>query len=285
MSLPVTTDTYETINSSLLHHGPLNRRAYLVQLAPEDAEGMPRSLHRLARERGYTKLLARVPRTCRKPFAEAGFEVEARLPRYYQGREDCLYMARYLDPQRRQPRNPQRVEDVLAHANEAEETGSCGAAEVQPLGPEAATELAALYRAVFQAYPFPVFSPEYLKKCMDSGYRYCGVYKQGRLAAAACAEPDAPARAAELTDFATLPDFRRQGFAGALLQSMLQQARASGESTLFTICRAGSWGMNRAFAASGFLHAGTLWNNTHFDGRLEDMNIWTLHLQPATESF
>lgn len=279
-------DEYAPLGKSLLHHGPLNQRAYLVRLAEEDAERMPGWMRQLAQARGYTKLLARVPRRLAPPFLEAGFEVEAVLPLYYAEGEDCLYLARYLSKERRQSPEARQVAEVLEHALSApgREPGATAlpeGCELAELGQTDAPSLAALYGVVFSAYPFPVQDADYLRHCMAHGYRYCGILAKGRLAAAACAEPDPASVAVEFSDFATLPEFRQKGLAGVLIRHLESRIPAEQFTTLFTICRATSWGMNRAFASQGFQHVGTLWNNTHFNGGLEDMNIWVKPLAAA----
>lgn len=279
-------DEYAPLGKSLLHHGPLNQRAYLVRLADEDAERMPAWMRQLAQARGYTKLLARVPRRLAAPFLETGFEVEAVLPLYYTGGEECLYLARYLDKGRRHSPQAQQVAEVLENALATAAPAPVAASlpvgfDLAELEKADASALAALYGVVFTAYPFPVLDADYLQHCMAEGYRYCGIRAKGRLAAAACAEPDPASVAVELSDFATLPEYRRQGLAGALIRHLESRIPAEQFATLFTICRATSWGMNRAFAAHGFQHVGTLWNNTHFNGGLEDMNIWVKPLASA----
>ena len=85
---------------------------------------------------------------------------------------------------------------------------------------------------------------------------------------------DAEHENAEMTDFATLPEFRAQGYAGILLKTMEEQMEKKGIKTVFTIARALSSGMNITFAKNGYTYGGRLVNNTNISGNIESMNIW-----------
>ena len=97
------TDVITSLSGSVVHHGPANDRAYLMKLAG-DAAGAAERLQRLAENRGYSKIIAKVPAGAAATFTAAGFRREARIPRYYRGREDAHFLAKYLDPERRCPR-------------------------------------------------------------------------------------------------------------------------------------------------------------------------------------
>ncbi len=84
-----------------------------------------------------------------------------------------------------------------------------------------------------------------------------------------------------MTDFATLPEYRGQGAAEKLLDTMGQAAADMPISTVFTIARAESFGMNIVFSRAGYMYGGTLHNNTQISGKLESMNVWHKHIGSA----
>ena len=63
------------------------------------------------------------------------------------------------------------------------------------------------------------------------------------------------------------------GLAGLLLGRMEIEMLKKGITTLYTIARAYSYGMNITFARSGYIFSGTLPNNTQIAGGLETMNV------------
>ncbi len=269
-------DRVERLGGSRIQHGPANARVYLMRLDPADLPELPDRLASFARARGYGKVFAKVPAARARAFRSAGYAEEARVPGYYRGRAPALFMALYTDPARARA-DQAAVEAVLAAAEEraaAARTDPPDGAEPERLGAEDADEAAALYRAVFETYPFPIHDPDYLRETLRGHVAYYGLREGGRLLALASAEKDAEAKAAELTDFATHPEARGRGFAARLLARMERDLAAEGYVTGYTIARARSRGMNIAFARAGYRFGGTLWNNTQICGRLESMNVW-----------
>ncbi len=271
------TDVITSLSGSLVHHGPANDRAYLMKLVG-DPQGVAENLQQLAESRGYSKIIAKVPAQAAPTFAAAGYRREARIPRYYRGREDAHFLAKYLDPERRCPEDPERLRQVLETARQkaAAEDGELAAAGIscRLAGPADTEAMARIYRRVFATYPFPIHDPAYLEKTMRENIVYFGIWQGETLVALSSAEMDLAAGSAEMTDFATLPECRGQGLATTLLTRMEGEMRRRGVQTLFTIARAVSFGMNITFARCGYQYGGTLTRNTQISGCLECMNIW-----------
>jgi putative beta-lysine N-acetyltransferase len=104
--------------------------------------------------------------------------------------------------------------------------------------------------------------------------RYFGCRLSGKLVALSSAEMDSEGLNVEMTDFATLPDYRGHGLAAHLLARMEAEMADAGMLTAYTIARAYSFGMNITFARAGYEFAGTLTNNTNISGGIESMNVW-----------
>ncbi len=281
-------DTLERFGNSLVQHGPLNKRAYLMHLDPQDEPHIVSRLESLARQRGYTKIFAKVPEAMAPRFTRAGFNTEAFVPGMFKGREAGVFLGRYFADWRKRPDNPQALSDVLETAL-AKAATTCrpnlppGAA-IARMKPEQAEDMAQVYAAVFDSYPFPIFDPDYLRQAMSKDVRYYGVMLHDRPVALASAEMDRSLAAAEMTDFATLPKYRGRKLAGALLEYMGREMRKAGLHSLYTIARAASYGMNITFARAGYAFGGTLPNNTYIAGGLESMHVWHLSLRPKERS-
>ncbi|SKA96234.1 beta-lysine acetyltransferase [Paucidesulfovibrio gracilis DSM 16080] len=276
-------DVIARMGESLVQHGPLNGRAYLMHLAPQDCPRIISRLDRLAEDNGYTKIFAKVPASAKQDFEAAEYRVEACVPGFFNGNEDGLFMGRYFADWRRVAADAEILKDVIRTAK-AKASQTSGRNPLPPgweldrLGRQHTPDMAALYSAVFDSYPFPIHDPAYLRETMESHVRYYGAFQSGRLAALCSAEIDGENGCAEMTDFATLPDFRGQGLAAHLLGFMHGDLEQNNDAlnlkTLFTIARAASYGMNITFARAGYEFAGTLPNNTQISGGLESMNVW-----------
>ena len=134
--------------------------------------------------------------------------------------------------------------------------------------------MGSIYDEVFPTYPFPIGDPSYLRETMQSHVEYFGLEKDGNLVALSSAETDESASNVEMTDFATLRQWRNQGLALCLLSEMEQAMSEAKFSTAYTIARAISAGMNITFAKMGYQYGGRLINNTNISGTIESMNVW-----------
>lgn len=270
-------DVIEKVGDAQIQHGPYNDRVYLMKLGGEDPESVLDAVHDLTEKRGYAKVFAKVPEPVVTPFLEHGYRVEAIVPRLYRGREDAVFLGKYFSPERSEQDQPEecaRIRDLaLSKAGDAA-APLAEAFELDGCGEEDAEDMAKIYRQVFASYPFPIHDPEYLRETMRSHVAYFGVRRASSWVALSSAEMEPSSLSAEMTDFATLPDWRGHGFAIHLLDAMEEEMAQRGIRTVFTIARALSPGMNITFAKAGYEFGGTLVNNTNISGSIESMNVW-----------
>lgn len=272
------TDQIVRFGRSVLQHGTCNSRVYLMKLSAADFPAVIGYMERLAEENGYTKIFAKLPAWACKAFRNAGYETEAVVPNFFADREDAFFMSRFLTPVRKQQGNKDESERVLARAQNTPPM-ECPAALPETfrhsvLTPENVEELSALYRTVFQTYPFPVFDPAYVLETMRENLLYFGIRDGEKLVAVSSCEMDRDAANVEMTDFATLPEVRGRGLASFLLLQMEREMVRRNIRTAYTIARSVSFGMNITFGKHGYRYAGTLVNNTDISGSVESMNVW-----------
>lgn len=278
----MTIDQVEEFGSSLIQHGPVNDRAYLMKLHRQDFPKILSYLNGLAMLNKYSKIFAKVPAYARDKFEQDGYQVEAAIPQFYGGKEEGLFMSRYYNSERRIDPVADKVHEVLEVARK--KAVSIASApphddyEYRLAQPADCAQMARLYKQVFASYPFPIDDKDYLAETMAKNLLYAGVWKDGLLLALASAEIDYAGSNAELTDFATDPDWRGHGFANRLMLQLETEMRTSGIKTCFTIARATSFSMNVCFAKNGYQFSGTLIKNTQISGGLESMNVWYKHI-------
>lgn len=267
--------------------GPCSNRIYLMKFprckGQSSAEDFVKKLLALAVKGNYTKIFAKVPSKFSAVFLKNGFSQEAKIPSYYKNGQDCIFLACYLDKKRARETKAKTYDKILALAK-AKRRGKLKPLEkifcLAHCQNKDAKELAALYRKVFDTYPFPIFNPKYLQKTMRTHIDYFCVKTTGAnpvdevYAAAASCEKDIANKAVEMTDFATLSSYLRRGLAARLLRYMETQMRKQNMKTAFTIARAASAGANIIFAKAGYIFCGRLKNNTNISGGIESMNVW-----------
>jgi putative beta-lysine N-acetyltransferase len=267
-------DLVAAIGNSTVQHGSENDRVYLMHLADADMPEIPGRLVALAGERGYTKVIARVPAPALDGFFRAGYHVEAAVPGLYRRREDGFFVAMFLDPAR--SADPSAVLDrrLLLDGPSDRRTALPEGCRIEEAGPEDAAGIAELYAETFDTYPFPIDDPEHLERSMAGDVRFFVVRRDGGIAAASSAEIDPDGENVEMTDFAVRPACRGLGLSAALLEAMEEAMGDLGMKTAYTICRAGWYPVNRLFAGAGYRYGGTLINNTQICGGCESMHVW-----------
>jgi putative beta-lysine N-acetyltransferase len=270
-------DTVTTIGGTVVQHGRVSDRIYVMHLSPRDLPGILDDLDALAQAEGYSKVFAKVPASAISLFIARGYIVEARVPRFFRGREDGYFASKFLDAERRREKADTAVvlAAVRAKADERRPAVLPPGWTCAPAADEDADCLAALYGEVFATYPFPIGDPGYLRETMAGDYRYFIVRAaDGRIAAASSAEIYREDENVEMTDFAVHPDFRGKSLSALLLSRMEEEMRAAGMKTAFTIARALSYPINTTFVRAGYAWGGTLVNNTNICGGFESMNVW-----------
>jgi len=271
-------DTIEKLGKSLIQHGPYNDRIYLMKLDTDDVPDLPARLEAMARDRGYSKVFAKIPAEYGKGFENQGFRREALVPGFYNGSHDAAFLGLYLSADRERNIYEEETRKNLDLAEQKRGRGSSSTSTPTPTITRAAAddveEMSVVYREVFPSYPFPIHDPAYLLETMKTHVRYYIVRQEGHIAAISSAEMDIDAGNAEMTDFATRPEFRGLGLAVHLLAHMEQEMGEVGLPMLYTIARSLSPGMNIVFARRGYTWAGTLVNNTNISGKIENMNVW-----------
>ncbi|HNT67069.1 MAG TPA: putative beta-lysine N-acetyltransferase [bacterium] len=272
-------DKIEKIDRSLVQHGKENDRLYLIKMDHTDYPEIITKVDAFSQEKSYGKIFAKVPTWAVQAFHQHRFIKEAFIPRFFRGHTGTYFMSKYLKKKRRQTSEDERqqIAEILRIARAKMQTDPDLPTVnfvFRVLGEYDCEALAELYQQVFPSYPFPIFDPDYLIETLRSHVIYFGAFLDDKLIAASSAETDPASANAEMTDFATLPDFRGHKLALHLLQRMEEEMQARSFKTLYTIARALSPGMNITFAKNGYNFGGTLINNTHIAGKIESMNVW-----------
>jgi len=272
-------DIIKKIGRSLIQHGPYNRRVYLMKLDTRDMPHILPVLDRLAQDNHYEKILTKVPSANKDVLKKQGYVQEAVIPDYFDTQEHAVFMCKYISSDRKKIADHQHIQDILSLAKQHRQHPSNKdlppSMNIRFCHPEDAHEMSQVFRSIFKTYPFPIFDAEYLTTVMKNKQAcYFCIEKDQQINAIAASEIDPDHKGVEMTDFATLPEYRGQGLAGFLLDNMEQVMVGQGMKTAFSIARALSPAMNILFAGKGYGFGGTLVNNTNISGRIESMNVW-----------
>ena len=271
-------DVIESLKRSTIQHGPYNNRIYLMALHTGDLPDIIPAMDRLAAARGYTKIVARIPASAWPAFAAAGYVREAGIPGYFSSGEDLFFAALFPAPERAEEAHPEAVNRHLALIRGKRpgrpRSATTGPVSVEPCDPGEVEAMCRVYRHVYPSYPFPITDPAFLAHAMVTHTTYYCIRRSDRIVALAGSEIDSDNRCVEMTDFAVLPPYRRQGLALLLLERMQRDMAARDMRVAFTISRTLSPGMNVTFRKMGYRLGGKLTNNSQISGGVESMWIW-----------
>jgi len=145
--------------------------------------------------------------------------------------------------------------------------------ELKILDESFAEQISQLLTQVFTSYPSPVEDPQHILSLIQDGNIFAGAFSQEKLISVAAAYPDPILNRCEMTDCATLEEYRGISLSERLLWILEQEVQKIGSFTLYTLARAQSFGMNRVFHKLGYSYQGRLINNCDIAGSFEDMNI------------
>jgi beta-lysine N6-acetyltransferase len=270
-------DKIEKFGNSLIQHGKLNNRIYLLKLDPEDKETITDYLDQLAKKEAYTKIFTKIQTGLLPEFILNGYVVEAYIPRFYKGAADCILASKFLSESRKVLPSKQlkKFSELLNKAGRKKENTLPDGFGLTKLNENDADRITEVFGEVFETYPFPVHDPEYIVRTMNNNAaQYFGVWKGKKLIGISTAETDYENENAEMTDFAVLPEYRGKNLAYHSLIYMEKEMKKAGIKTAYTIARLSEPGMNKTFMNAGYTYSGTLVNNTHIAGNIESMNIF-----------
>jgi len=268
---------------TLIQHGRLNDRIYLMKLDEHDAPIILEHLSKLASKNSYTKIICKVPKWIAPLFLSEGYNLEASIPRFYNIKEDVFFMSKFLESSRllEVDRGAFEKTSLLLKEYSQKQNGEerlNTEYELRRLDISDVEQITAIYREAFISYPFPIHDPDYILQTMNENVQYYGAIKNGELAAVSSSEMDIKSLNAEMTDFATDKKYFGNNLSVQLLKMMEGEMRKQGIKTLYTIARLDSIPMNKTFLKLNYCYSGTLINNTNIAGSIESMNIYYKYL-------
>ncbi len=203
-----------------------------------------------------------------------GFEKEAYIEGYFNG-TDMHFLAKYFSQSRSvntKAAEEQHIIDTIVSREASHPVANLDMVSVATK--DDARELALLYASIFKIYPTPLGDAGHIIKTFDDGTKYVVMREQGAIVSVASAEINRKYSNAELTDCATRPEAQGKGYMRMLLSSLEKMLLPEGVGCLYTIARAESYAMNKAFFQLNFKYGGRMTNNCYIYSGLEDMNVW-----------
>lgn len=260
-----------------LYQDQFNKRIRLDEVEGDFFEAL-RYTEKIAREQQAEKLIIKGKLENFQVCFENGFICEAKIDHFFQG-EDLYFFCKYYDDERRNSEHWIEEDDILQTVQTKVQSAAPGLSlpsqyELREMTEKDADAMALLYRSVFEIYPVPLNDADYIRETMNAGTVYYGIFTDGAIVSAAAAEIDEKHANAEMTDCATLPQYRKHQFMKILLLKIEEVLRSRQIYCAYSIARALSFGMNASLHTLGYEYRGRLANNCYIFNKLEDMNVW-----------
>ena len=261
-------DKIDKVENSIVQHGKLNDRVFLLNLNPkDDIDKVLLELDNLVEENSYSKIIS-IIRTDDLPyFVMNGYKVEAYIPKFFNGKYDCVMASKFFTKKRAEYPEKQLetfsglLEDVEVDNNNKQLQNF----KIEQLNETNVEEITEILKQIFTTYPFPIESSNILKGMQEGRLFYFGVWDRDKLVGLSGAEVDHKEKNAEMTDFAVLPNY-------------INNIKKKNIKTAYAVARLSVLGMNKTFLNASYKYSGTLVNNTHIAGQIESMNIYYKHL-------
>lgn len=272
---------YTTISGVEVYVDCTNERLKILDYKDIPDEESIEDIILFAKSEGLGKIIFNCKTLILKTFIDFGFSVEGSIEGFYRG-EDAYCVSYSLDPGRKVNAKREEEDSILYKCvNDISRftVPSKQSYKVRRACKNDIPQMVKLFSAVFETYPSPVFSKEYLEKAMSMHVLYKVAEEDGKIISIASAEADKINLNAEITDCATYPEHRGRGILQNLIYELENELKEKGFFTAYSLSRAINPGINKALCKMGYKYSGRLTNNCHICGGYEDMNIWVKRLK------
>ena len=260
-----------------LHIDQINKRLVLRSYSSKSLDTTIKEIISLAQTYSLEKIWVWVYFHDVNTFKDFGFEVEGVMEANSSDKPG-ISMAYYVKPERSESLYLEQEDSVLLNALSLPSKSLSELPKgyiLKSLTPDSCEEISYLLTTVLASYPTPVHKPAYIVKLMKEGCLFGGFYYKQKLVSVAAAYPEQDFSRYEMTDCATLSDHRGQSLTERIINLLEAHIQAQHQSyRLYSLARAGSFGMNRVLHNLGYNYSGRLINNCMIGGRYEDMNLW-----------
>jgi putative beta-lysine N-acetyltransferase len=264
---------------------PQNSRIKIYQLPNKDIDKTIKYFKLMGLEKKCNKIIFYLKENEINLFSGYDLRHEGIIKGFFQGKNAYIY-SMFLDPpliiDPAISAKEEKVMEIIKSYNLKFELPVPKEYVVRTAKEKDAPKMAQLYDTVFKSYPTPMNDPQYIVLMMNN-YAYYTIVEHNHKIISACAATVLPLfNCAEMTDCATLPEYRRQGLLSYQYSQLIKKMKSKGLQTLFCYSRSVSIGMNLVNIKHGFIYGGCLIQNSNISEQFEktqtgnyaNMNIW-----------
>lgn len=260
-----------------------NKRLKVMDYDGNNYEGLAKRIDYLTVENDFDKAFIKCTKEDWEEFMSFGYTLEGIFKYYYNG-ENAYCLSKFYTDNRRNSKQIQKENEIITKIRESEKKDMSNMKLDEDYTIKVAEKndihkIVKLYEEVFETYPIPLTNSNYVTTLMENDVIFIIIEHKGKIISAASADIDFKYKNAEMTDCATLPQYRGNGLMSYIINELEEEMRDKGIICLYSLARAVSYGMNKVFRDHKYTFTGRLVNNCDICGSFEDMNLWVKKLQ------
>jgi len=254
-----------------------NKRIRVIDYQAEATEDMVKFLDNLAQKNEFGKVFIKARPDDWEKLLPYGFVLEGVFKYYFNG-EHAYCLSKFYTQERRVSMSFDKeteIMEVVSKVNpETDRPKLDPDFHLREAREGDIPEISALYKRVFKTYPLPLNQPQYVEQLMDDDYLFMVITHGDKIISSASADINYKLSNAEITDCASMPEYRGKGLMFTIIAAMEEELNDRGIESLYSLARALSPGINTVFKKLGYTFTGRLINNCNIFGNFEDMNLW-----------
>lgn len=276
IDLKIQDDYYTTINKIPVHVDFTSQRLKIFDFK-NISDTTISDILKFAKEKGLGKVISNSPISLLHHFKNCGFKIEGKINGFFSGKT-AYCVSFFIDDRRGISLNRVKEDTIL---NQCAENTKFSIKEphkyvIRDAKRDDIPQMIKLFSTVFETYPSPIYSSDYLQKVMGKQilFKVAVEVEDDQIISIASADLNINNVNAEITDCATYPEHRGRGILPNLILCLEKDLHERGFYTLYSLSRAINPGINKTLSKLDYSWCGRLINNCHICGNFEDMNIW-----------
>lgn len=233
-------------------------------------------LKEIALKKNLGKIICIVPENDKNKFLNNGFINEGFIEGYFKGKNGC-WVSYFCNENRKFSPHIEKENQIIEQSlrvKDQYEYSQLKDFNIRDGNKNDAKSLASLFKNVFETYPTPMENEDFIKEIIGDKVLFKVAEINGEIVSAASADIDKDFLNAEITDCATLNNYRGMGLLSNLIYNLEQDLKKNKFLTLYSLSRAISPGINIALSKHNYSYTGRLINNCKIMSGFEDMNVW-----------
>lgn len=237
-------------------------------------------LKEICLKKNLGKIICIISENDKSKFLNNGFITEGTIEGYFKG-ENGYWVSYFCSENRKFSTHIEEENQIIEQALRVKDHYNYSELKdfyIRDGNKSDAKNLTSLFKNVFKTYPTPMENEDFIKEIIGDKVLFKVAEINGEIVSAASADINKDFLNAEITDCATLNQYRGMGLLSNLIYNLEQDLKKNKFLTLYSLSRAISPGINIVLSKHNYKYTGRLINNCKIMSGFEDMNVWVKNI-------